>query len=148
MNKLLSLTFLLAIIATISFAQGIEPLKLTEEEVSKDYSSTENILCKSIQAALFYKSPELYSMLLGEVVEKGHQSYEKEGDKGTVLYFIFDEDITDNAFIPGLLWGSAGKPTKAHPEEYIAKGNTLVIWSFDKNSTIKKLSKEKVSSAL
>jgi hypothetical protein len=148
MKKLFTLTFLLTLIATISFAQGIEPLKLTEEEVSEDYERTENILCKSIQAALFYKSPEMYSMILGDLVEKGYQSYEKKGDKGTVLYFIFDQDITDNAFIPGLLWGSVGKPTKAHPEEYIAKGNTLVIWSFDKSSTLKKLSKEKVAKVL
>lgn len=90
----------------------------------------------------------MYSMILGKIVEKGHQSFEENKDKGTILYFIFDQDITDNAFIPGLLWGSTNKPTKAHPEEYIAKGNTLVVWSFDKDSTIKKLSKAKVTKAL
>ena len=148
MRTLITLTLLLTLVSTLSFAQRIEPLKLAEEEVSADYKRTESILCKSIQAALFYKSPEMYSMILGDVVEKGYQSYDKKGDKGTVLYFVFDEDITDNAFIPGLLWGSAGKPTKAHPEEYIAKGNTLVIWSFDKDSTVKKLSKEKVAKAI
>ena len=148
MRTLFILTLLLTLVSTLSFAQGVEPLKLTEEEVSEDYLKTDKLLCKSIQAALFYKSPEMYSMMLGDVVEKGYQSYEKKGDKGTVLYFIFDKDITDNAFIPGLLWGSAGKPTKAHPEEYIAQGNTLVIWSFDKDSTVKKLSKEKVAKTL
>lgn len=148
MKRLFTLSLLWAIVTTSSFAQGIESLKLNKEEVPEGYTSTDKVLCKSIQAALFYKRPELYSMMLGKVVEKGYQSFEKKGDKGTILYFVFDEDITDNAFIPGLLWGDADKPTKAHPEEYIAKGNTLVIWSFDKKSTLKKMSQEKVVKVL
>lgn len=148
MKRLFTLSLLWAIVTTSSFAQGIEYLKLNKEEVPEGYTSTDKVLCKSIQAALFYKRPELYSMMLGKVVEKGYQSFEKKGDKGTILYFVFDEDITDNAFIPGLLWGDADKPTKAHPEEYIAKGNTLVIWSFDKKSTLKKMSQEKVVKVL
>ena len=148
MRKLFTFTLLLTFVATLSFAQGVDALKLTNEEVPDGYASSDEVLCKSVQAALFYNNPEMYAMILGEVVEKGYQSYEKKGDKGTVLYFIFNKDITDNAFIPGLLWGSANKPTKAHPEEYIAKGNTLVVWSFDKDSTIKKSSREKVAKTL
>lgn len=148
MKRLFALTLLFAVAATLSFAQEIEQLKLSKDEIPEGYASTDKVLCKSAQASLFYKSPEMYSMILGKVVEKEHQSFEKKGDKGTILYFIFDEDITGNAFIPGLLWGKAHKPTKAHPEEYIAKGNTLVIWSFDKDSTLKKMSKEKVAKVL
>lgn len=148
MKKILSLFLLLTCLSTLSVAQGIEALKLIREEVPSEYALTESLLCKSIQATILYESPELYAVMLGNVVEKGHQSFEKKGEKGSVLYFVFDKDVTDNALIPGLLWGSADKPTKAHPEEYLAKGNTLVIWSFDKKSPLKKISKEKVAANL
>jgi hypothetical protein len=148
MRKLFTLLLLFTMATTLSFAQRVEQLKLNEEEIPEGYTSTDKVLCKSIQATLLYKNPEMYAMLLGEVIEKGYQSFENKNDTGTVLYFVFSEDITDNLFIPGLLWGNANKPTKAHPEEYLAKGNTLVIWSFDKKSTLKKMSKEKVAKAL
>jgi hypothetical protein len=148
MRKQFTLTFIFTLLSTLSFAQGIQALKLNEEEVPSEYSKSEKLLCKSTQATILYKNPEMYSMFLGEVVEKSYESYEKKGDKGTVLFFVFDKNITDNAFIPGLLWGDPGKPTKAHPEEYLAKGNILVVWSFDKDSTLKKFSKEKVAKNL
>jgi hypothetical protein len=148
MKKLLPLISLLSLFSTLAIAQKVEPLKLKAEDIPEAYQITDKLLCKSIQAALLYESPDMYSMILGNVVEKGYQSFEEKKDKGTILYFIFDQDITDNAFIPGLLWGSAEKPTKAHPEEFIAKGNTLIVWSFDKDSTIKKLLREKVAKNL
>jgi len=46
-----------------------------------------------------------------------------------------------------LLWGG-DKPTKEHPEEYYAKGNFLIIWSFKKGSVIAKTSKDKIESIL
>jgi hypothetical protein len=46
-----------------------------------------------------------------------------------------------------LLWGG-DKPTKEHPEEYHAKGNFLIIWSFKKGSVVTKTSKEKILALL
>ena len=63
------------------------------------------------------------------------------------MYFEFETDFKGEGFLDGLLWGG-DKPTKEHPEEYYAKGNFLIIWSFKKGSTIKKISKDKIKAIL
>ena len=116
---------------------------LQETELPEGYSLVDKQLCKSVQAASFYQQVGLYESFLGKVEEKSYQSFESKNDQGTILYFQFEEDFEQRGFLEGLLWGGK-KPSKAHPEEYLVKGNMLIIWSTDQKSELKKLSKSKI----
>ncbi|NDK55225.1 hypothetical protein [Pontibacter fetidus] len=149
MNKIFTLIIILGLTISITKAQGIDALKLSETELPANYKIADKLYCKSIQVATLYNSPQTYSFLLGNMVEKSFQSFESENEKGSVMFITFDKDVSESdSFIEGLIWGSSGKPTKAHPEEFLAKGNTLVIWSFERKSPIKDLSKDKVTKNL
>lgn len=63
------------------------------------------------------------------------------------MYFEFEDEFKGESFLGGLLWGG-NKPTKQYPEEYIAKENFLIIWSFKKGSIITKASKDKIPTFL
>src|ERR1041384_3519340 len=93
------------VIRSVANAQKFERMKLIGEEIPKDYKASTEILCKSIQAELFYKNPDLYKSILGNVKSRDFQSFESNGDSGSVLYFEYDHKIENNAFIEGLLWG-------------------------------------------
>lgn len=149
MTMRLALMILLfsAILTTPMFAQAIEKLKLTATEVPEKYKQTDEMLSKAVQPPLFYEQTDLYASFLGKVKSKEFQSFESKDDSGTIYYFEFEKDFTQQGFLEGLLWGGK-KPTKAHPEEYFVKGNILVIWSFADKSELKKLSKEKITTLL
>jgi|SRR6185369_2277806 len=132
------------LIASISFGQIIDSLKLSSIEIPKGYSNSDKLICKTVHAQLFYEQTDLYSSILGTVVKKDFQSFESKGDKGSILYFEFDKDFQGESFLQGLLWGDENKPTKKEPDEYFIKGKFLVIWSFSLDSEIKKVSKDKV----
>lgn len=144
MFKAFSLAFLLTFFSTSSFGQNIDSLKLNDTEIPSDYSRPTKIQCKTVHAESFYEQTDMYSTFLGSIVKKDFQSFDKKGDKGAILYFEFDKEFTGEVFLDGLLWGQSGKPTKQKPDEYLAKGKFLIIWSFDFNSEIKKTSKAKV----
>ena len=59
------------------------------------------------------------------------------------MYFEFEDGFKGDSFLGGLLLGG-DKPTKEHPEEYYAKGNFLLIWSFKKGSLVTETSKDKI----
>lgn len=141
--------FIAFLIASIfSFGQTIDSFKLTDSEIPKGYSKTDKLICKTVHAQSFYDQSDLYSPLVGTVVRKDFQSFEKKGDKGSILYFEFDKDFKGESFLQGLLWGKSGKQTKQEPDEYSIKGRFLVIWSFNLDSEIKKISKDKVTKLL
>ena len=127
-------------------ALTLSALLLEESELPAGYSLNDKQLCKSVQAASFYKQVNMYESFLGTVKEKKYQSFESKKDKGTILYFQFEEDFDQTAFLEGLLWGGS-KPSKAHPEEYLVKGDVLIIWSTDQKSELKKLSRSKIEGA-
>ncbi|WP_310380379.1 hypothetical protein [Flavobacterium sp.] len=129
-------------------AQNIEKLKLVDNEIPKEYTLTENDNAFSIQARLFYKNPDMYSMIIGKVKNKEVQNFQSSNDSGSIMYFEFEENFTVESFLKGLLWGQSKKPTNDHPEEFFVKGNLLIIWSFTKNSALKLLSKNKIESLL
>lgn len=118
-------------------------LFLTSEELPEGYKITDDINCKSIQASIIFEKPETYAMLIGNVKSKSFQSFKSKKDSGSILYFEFEEPFDKTGFLEGLLWGG-GKPTSAHPEEYLVKDNLLIIWSLSKKSAIKRLSKSKI----
>jgi hypothetical protein len=127
--------------------QGFDKLKLADTEVPEKYKATDQMLYKSIQAGTFYKQTDMYESFIGKIRNKEFQSYESKDDNGSIFYFEFEKDFTQEGFLEGLLWGGK-KPTKEHPEEYFVKDNILVIWSFSKKSELKKISKDKISSVL
>ena len=64
------------------------------------------------------------------------------------MYFEFEKDFKGEGFLQGLLYGKSDKPTEAHPEEFIKKGEILIIYSFKRESDLKKLSQDKVKKLL
>ncbi|MFZ9848043.1 MAG: hypothetical protein ACO3EE_07830 [Flavobacteriales bacterium] len=67
---------------------------------------------------------------MGKILYKKFQTIESSGEIGSVLYFEFDGPADKTlGFIRGLMWGG-DKPSVAHPEEILAKGNVLIILSF------------------
>lgn len=147
MKFAVTIVILATIVNAPAFGQALTELKLNESEVPENYKQTDKMLYKSIQAGTFYKQTELYESFIGKLKSKEFQSYESRNDEGSIYYYEFENDFTQEGFLEGLLWGGK-KPTKAHPEEYFVKDNILVIWSFASKSELKKVSKEKILALL
>jgi len=124
--------------------QSIDDLMLSEKEIPKGYSLTDNCPCMSIQVCMFYAKPEVFEIIIGELKSKQHQGF----IGGCIMYFEFEDEFKREDFLRGFLWGEAGKPTKKHPEEIYSKGKFLIIWSFPINSKIVKASKKKIKKIL
>jgi hypothetical protein len=144
MTKSLLFTFLLALTFRLSVAQSIDSLKLNDAEIPAGYSKSDKLLCATPHAFSFYEQVSLYEGFLGKVTRKEFQSFDKKGDKGSILYFEFDKDFNGQVFLDGLLWGQSSKPTKSESDEYYANGHILIIWSFKLKSELKEISKSKV----
>ncbi len=130
--------------SVIGFSQNIDSLKLRDSEIPNGYKKVDKLLCKTPHAFSLYDQVDLFPFL-GKVVKKDYQSFEKKGDKGTILYFEFEKPFEGQAFLDGLLYGEGGKPTKRESDEYVVLGNILIVWSFAIESEIKARSKEKVA---
>lgn len=148
MKKLLCIVLLILGFQVYSFSQAIDSLKLKKGEIPEGYSESSKLLCKTVHACSFYEQIDLYVSFLGELVKKDFQSFAKKGDNGSILYFEFEKEFTGQAFLEGLLWGGSGKPSKQKSDEYFVKGKILIIWSFNLDNDLKKISKEKVISIL
>jgi tetratricopeptide (TPR) repeat protein len=122
---------------------SIDILKITDSETPKDYSSTNTINCKSLQAYTFYKSPDLFVKIIGKIKNKDIQNFESEKDNGSILYFEFEDKFIGQAFLESFIWGEK-QPTKMHPETFFSKGKYLIIWSFNEGSQIKTISENKI----
>jgi len=147
MTKFLTILFITFLSTIESNGQSIDSLKLSDKEIPEGYSLTKENNCISIQACTFYENPEMYEALIGKLKSKQIQNFDNKKDKGSIMYFEFEDGFKGEGFLGPLLWGG-DKPTKEHPEEYYAKGNFLIIWSFKKGSVIAKTSKDKIESIL
>lgn len=85
---------------------------------------------------------------MGTVKSKQIQSFKNKGDSGSIMYFEFEHTFKGDRFLQGLLWGKEGQPTDERPEEYLAKGKFLIIWSFRPDSKIKEKSETKIEAIL
>jgi hypothetical protein len=148
MIKSLLIVLSLTLLVHVSYSQAIDKLLLADNEIPAGYKKSGKLMCRTVHAASFYEQADVYASMFGNVVKKEFQSFEGKGDKGSVLYFEFEKEFTGQAFLEGLLWGTEGKATKKKPDEYYSKGNVLVIWSFGMDSPVKKVSQDKVKSAL
>lgn len=147
MTKILTVLTFAFFVNINSYGQNIDSLQLTDKEIPETYSISDENNCISIQARLLYDKPEIYEMLIGKIKTKKIQSFENNKEKGSIIYFEFENGFNGEGFLEGLLWGGS-KPTKEHPEEYFTKGNFLIIWSFKKGSIIKKISEVKIKTIL
>jgi hypothetical protein len=147
MTRFLAMVFMAFLAATPSMGQSIDSLKLSDKEIPAGYALTKDNNCISIQACTFYEKPEMYEVLIGKLKRKQIQNFDSKKDPGAIMYFEFEDGFKGAGFLDGLLWGG-DKPTKEHPEEYYAKGNFLIIWSFKKGSAVTKISKDKIQAML
>jgi hypothetical protein len=67
----------------------------------------------------------MYEMLIGKLNTKKIQNFDNKRDKGSIMYFKFEDGFIGQRFLDGLLWGG-DKPTKEHPEEYYATAGFCV----------------------
>ena len=122
---------------SMSFGQTIivDSLKIKPASITQEYTILKELKCQAIQSKLLYNDPSTYSFILGNLKDKGYQSFTFEGQTGSILYFVFDKETNaSKGFIEGLLWGGS-KPTKEHPEEIIVYGNVLIIISYQYKSS-------------
>ncbi|WP_291153542.1 hypothetical protein [Flavobacterium sp. UBA7680] len=130
------------------FSQTLTDLKLKAKEIPKGYAPNDGQICVTPQACNFYTDIETYSNIVGTVKSKQIQSFKNRADSGSIMYFEFDHVFKGDRFLQGLLWGKDGQPTDEHPEEYLAKGKFLIIWSFHPDSPIKEKSEAKIEAIL
>lgn len=148
MKITIPLSVLFLLLTTNLFSQTIADLKLKSKEIPKSYFLSDGNNCVSVQACTFYNDIETYSNIVGTIKSKAMQSFKSKTDSGSIMYFEFENRFKGDRFLQGLLWGKDKEPTEAHPEEYLAKGKFLIIWSFHPDSTIKEKSETKIDAIL
>lgn len=149
MKLTISLSTLLLLFTINSFSQTIADLKLKPKEIPKGgYVASDGNICITPQACTFYNDIETYANIVGTVKSKAIQSFKNKADRGSIMYFEFEHVFKGDRFLQGLLWGKDGQPTDEHPEEYIAKGKFLIIWSFKPDSPIREKSEAKIEALL
>ncbi|MDR7209988.1 hypothetical protein [Flavobacterium piscis] len=148
MKITIPLSVLFLLLTTTLFSQTIADLKLKSKEIPKTYTLSDGNNCISIQACIFYNDIGTYSNIVGTIKSKAIQSFKSKTDSGSIMYFEFENRFKGDRFLQGLLWGKDGQPTDEHPEEYLAKGKFLIIWSFHPDSTIKEKSEAKIDAIL
>lgn len=148
MKITIALSVLFLSFTTTLFSQTIADLKLKNKEIPKGYTFNDGNICVTPQACNFYTDIETYSNIVGIVKSKQIQSFKNKADSGSIMYFEFEHTFKGDRFLQGLLWGKDGQPTDERPEEYLAKGKFLIIWSFHPDSKIKEKSEAKIEALL
>ncbi|MEZ0130312.1 hypothetical protein AB9T88_11325 [Flavobacterium sp. LBUM151] len=148
MKITIPLSVLFLLLTANSFCQTIADLKLKGKEVPKTYTPSDGHICISPQACNFYNDIATYASFVGTVKSKEIQSFKNKTDSGSIMYFEFDHRFKGDSFLQGLLWGKDKQPTDEHPEEYLAKGKFLIIWSFHPDSPIKEKSEAKTEALI
>lgn len=148
MKMTISLSVLFLLLTTNLFSQTIADLKLKAKEIPKSYALNDGNICITPQACTFYNDIETYANIVGTVKSKAIQSFKSNGDRGSIMYFEFEHTFKGERFLQGLLWGKNGQPSDEHPEEYLAKGKFLIIWSFHPDSPVKEKSETKIDAIL
>ena len=144
----ITLSTLFLFLTTTIFSQTIADLKLKTKEIPKGYTLSDGHICITPQACNFYNDIGTFSNFVGTVKSKSIQSFKSKKDSGSIMYFEFDHTFKGDKFLQGLLWGKDGQPTDEHPEEYVAKGKFLIIWSLQADSPLKEKSETKVETLL
>ncbi len=152
MKRILLILVLVILAPLIALAEGVEEktaksYRLEISDLPNGYRFVDKVMCRSIQPSIYYEDPELYNFIFSSPVEKSHQSIEGPGEKGSILYFQYKNNVPKNfvTFLRGLFYGEENKPTKLHPEEFKVKDNLVVVWClYGSKNEVKSISKNKV----
>ena len=136
MRSFSALIVLVAVLAPAVRSQTTAPsvLGLRPEQVPTDCKTVDGYFPVDIQTAILWEKTDLYKSLISLPIAKNAQSFECQGDKGTVYSFQFGDEAkrkTAAAFIKPLLWGETG-PTAEHPELVLEAVDVLRVVSFRK----------------
>lgn len=125
----------LVALAVPASARGDDPLQvlLASTDVPAACKPVDGTFPVDLQTAILWDY-SAYEGLLPQPRTKQHQSFECEGQKGTLFYFAYASEAERrrvSSFARGVLWGE-GKPTPMHPELVFDRGRFLVVVSFRK----------------
>jgi tetratricopeptide (TPR) repeat protein len=87
--------------------------------------------CTSLQPLTFYAQPAAFGprplARRADLLRRGERLV------GSVLMFEYraEEVETVRAYLAGHLWGDAGRPTEAHPEDLVVVGRAVLVLCFD-----------------
>jgi len=134
-----AILLLLVVIAAITpmpasqqSSDGSASVSLASKDLPTDCKEVDGVYPIDIEIAILYERTSTYKAILPPLKEKRSQSFNCNGAKGTVYYFIFADEASRQhaaSFIKPLLWGEAG-PTKMHPELVLESNATLAVVSF------------------
>src|SRR4051812_23020236 len=103
MKITITLSTLFLLLTTTLFSQTIADLKLKNKEIPKSYTFSDSDICITAQACTFYKDIETYSNIVGNVKSKAIQSFRSKTDRGSIMYFEFEQRFKGDRFLQGLL---------------------------------------------
>lgn len=104
-----------------------------------------DLIAKSIQVQYFFLRPDTYSAVLPPLAEKDIQSLKSNNSNGSIMIFRYESEIESaKSFLTGLFYGNSGTPSPDHPEEFILKGDIMVIFCFEKESALGAEAKKRV----
>lgn len=107
--------------ASTSFAQTLDSLKLNAIEIPAGYNKTDELVCATTYSSSFYNQTDLYESIVGKLIKKEYQSFNKKGDQGAILYFQFEKDFKAQSFLNGLLWGQEKKRQRQYQMNIMQK---------------------------
>ncbi len=130
-----SLLACLVALAVPASARGDDPLPvlLRKDDVPSACKPVEGTFPVDLQTDILWDY-RAYEGLLPAPRSKQHQSFDCEGQKGTLFYFAYASEAERrrvSSFARGVLWGE-GKPTPMLPELVLDRGRFLVVVSFRK----------------
>ena len=124
--------------SAFGFSQSslIDKYLIKSSEIPRDYKVLKVLECQSVEAQLFYKDSDEYSVILPEIIDKQFQSFQYKKVKGSILYFEFKKNPgLQTYFAESIIWGDT-KPSEKNPENIIWKENLMIVLSFPLNSEI------------
>jgi hypothetical protein len=114
---------------TAASAPGLKP-----EQIPGECKPLDGYFPVDIQTEMLWQKTDLYKNVMPLPVSKNAQSFQCQGNQGTVYFFRFSNQAdrkTAAAFIKPLLWGQSG-PTADHPELVLEAGDVVSVVSFRK----------------
>jgi len=99
----------------------------------------EELAGRSIRVQHYFLAPDAYAGKVPQPVAREIQSVEKGGEKGSVMFFRFADSVEgQKSLFTDLFYGTDGGPADDQPEEFIIHRDTMIIFCFERNSSLKK----------
>lgn len=121
---------------------GLRGLLLRAGDLGDGCALGEELAGRSIRVQHYFLAPDAYAGKVPQPVAKEIQSLEKGGEKGSVMFFKFADSVEGRkAQFTDLFYGTDGGPTDDQPEEFIIHRDTMIVFCFERNSSLKKEAK-------